>query len=292
MDDPQLQKQLEVFTPEYQEIIRSDEPTILARTFGKVFELSEHDETVLENSIRLYLMGLHDTDGWIDFVAEFTGLDIMAAQVVVTEMQKYIADDIKTQLEELRSGSLSIESEQTNEQMQQTDETPTPEHTQEQETGQGKSVSDIPVNTQQETDIPTNEDIQPQTSSELTQTEEEKDERSFVHTEPLPTTQQSNKATQELVPPQKSNNTPPTPITQKEKVVDQPTDATKHETDSQQQYNNTSSKGNTSTETEVTPSGQPTYENVNQTHEQTKVEDTKHSAPVSGIPTKVQQEVD
>ena len=105
MDDPQLQAILEQFTPEYQAVITSPVAELLAQSFAETFQLSKKEQTVLENSFRLYLMGIHSTDEWVDFVADFTSFDKQTAQVVVDEMQTHIADDIKLQIEELRTGA-------------------------------------------------------------------------------------------------------------------------------------------------------------------------------------------
>ena len=112
MDDPQLQERLEQFTPEYQAVILGPEPELLAQSFARSFELSEHDQNVLENFLRFYLMGLLSTDQWVDYIAEFTEFDVSTARMVVEKMQTYIADDIRMQIEELRTGSLLTESEQ------------------------------------------------------------------------------------------------------------------------------------------------------------------------------------
>ena len=105
MDDPQLQAILEQFTPEYQAVITSPVAELLAQSFAETFQLSKKEQTVLENSFRLYLMGIHSTEEWVDFVADFTSFDKQTAQIVVDEMQTHIADDIKLQIEELRTGA-------------------------------------------------------------------------------------------------------------------------------------------------------------------------------------------
>ncbi len=105
MEDPQLQAILEQFTPEYQAIVTGPEPSLLAQSFAETFELSNKEQTVLENSFRLYLMGIHSTTEWVVFVADFTSLDQQTAKIVVDEMETHVADDIKLQIEEFRTGT-------------------------------------------------------------------------------------------------------------------------------------------------------------------------------------------
>lgn len=127
MDDPQLQTILEQFTPEYQAIITSPVAELLAQSFAETFQLSEKEQTVLENSFRLYLMGIHSTEEWVNFVADFTSFDRETAQIVVEQMQTHIADDIKLQIEELRTGANTQSSKtETAQDPQPTPTTPAP----------------------------------------------------------------------------------------------------------------------------------------------------------------------
>ena len=104
MDDPQLQAILEQFTPEYQAMVTGLGPALLAQSFAETFQLTEKEQTVLENSFRMYLMGMHSTSEWIQFITDFTSFDKTTAEIVVKQMQTHIADDLKLQIEEFRTG--------------------------------------------------------------------------------------------------------------------------------------------------------------------------------------------
>ena len=103
MDNPKLQERLEMFSPDYQTLVIGDIPVITAETFGNSLGLNQHDKNVIENSFRLYLLALLSVSEWAEFIAEYTTLDLPTAELIVDEVQSNIADDIKLQLEEVRT---------------------------------------------------------------------------------------------------------------------------------------------------------------------------------------------
>ena len=103
MDEQKLYIRLEQFTPEYREVITGPAPKLLAVSFAKAFDLTVEEQIVLENSIQLYLVGLHDSNEWSDYLTKSTSLDQQTAQIVVDQILTHIADDIKMQIETLRA---------------------------------------------------------------------------------------------------------------------------------------------------------------------------------------------
>ena len=104
-DDPELQERLEIFPPEYQEIILDGDPEEIAQRFGRAFGLSEHDRVVLANAHRFYLLVMLDEEGWIDFVHTYTDVDHELATLLVHETLKRIPDDIKEFINDLRTST-------------------------------------------------------------------------------------------------------------------------------------------------------------------------------------------
>ena len=102
MDDPILQEQLTLFTPEYQAMVTGPVPEVAASTFGDAYQLSEHDKTVLENGIRLYLLALLSKEEWIEFTSEYTTLDTDTAKLFVTEISSYFSPQVEQALKQVR----------------------------------------------------------------------------------------------------------------------------------------------------------------------------------------------
>lgn len=110
MDNKLLQEQLELFSPEYQNFVMGEFPSMTADVYAAGLELTEKDHQVFENGIILYLTCVLNQAEWVDFLVSYTSIEKPVAETAIKDILAGIDANLLTEVDKMYQ---SLQTEET-----------------------------------------------------------------------------------------------------------------------------------------------------------------------------------